>query len=110
MPEQSQIPRPGLRDLTVVWVLKTSRVVRELMRRIKLRIKSHLGIAGSGNWDFEGYCPKPAYSRLSCTFLKRLMLVLSDVFCNRGIVAHMVYLLLCATQVEEETNSQLWHC
>lgn len=82
MPEQSQILRRGLRDLTAVWVMKASRVVHGLMRRSKLRIKSHLGIADSGNrWKFKGSCcPKPAHSRVSCTSLKHLLQVLSDVF------------------------------
>lgn len=65
MPEQRQILRPGLRDLTAVWVMKASGVVCGLMLRSKFGIKSHLGIADCGNWGkFKGlYYPKPPYSR-----------------------------------------------
>lgn len=80
MPEQSQILRPGLRYLTAVWAVKAHRVVHGLMLRSKLKITSHFGIADSGNWgNFKGsYCPKPAYSRISCIFLTHLMLMQSD--------------------------------
>lgn len=59
MPEQSQILRPGLRDLTAVWAMKAHRVVRGLMLRSKLRITSHFGIADSGGEEMNAQCWHP---------------------------------------------------
>lgn len=64
MPGQSQIVRPGLRDLTAEWVRAASRVIWGWMLRGNLKITSCVGIADGGNWgDFqEAEHPEPVCS------------------------------------------------
>lgn len=111
VPGQSQMLRPGLRDLAAEWVRAASRDIWGWMLRGNWRITSCVGIVGGGNW---GNFQEPQHpAPVSCTSLgHQAVLALQAAFLQweELWLPSLWCICFCAMQGVEETNGQHWHC